>query len=121
MKPDGWSILTPRIVTADVEGLASFLRTVFGATGDVHPGRPAVLRIGDSNVMLSGVGPRPATPAFLYVYVADADATWRRAVEAGARSLEAPIDTPYGDRRGMVEDRWGNVWQIATFTPTSRP
>ena len=22
---------------------------------------------------------------------------------------------PYGDRRGMVEDRWGNVWQIATY------
>jgi len=29
--------------------------------------------------------------------------------------LEEPSDMPYGDRRGMVEDRWGNVWQIATF------
>jgi uncharacterized glyoxalase superfamily protein PhnB len=24
---------------------------------------------------------------------------------------------PYGDRRAMVEDKWGNVWQIATFGP----
>jgi PhnB protein len=64
--------------------------------------------------MLSEVGPRPATPAFVYVYVADADATYRRAIAAGARSIEEPIDTPYGDRRAMVEDAWGNAWQIAT-------
>jgi uncharacterized glyoxalase superfamily protein PhnB len=31
--------------------------------------------------------------------------------------VEPPGDMPYGDRRAMVEDRWGNVWQIATFRP----
>jgi len=112
--PDGWHSLTPRIVTEDVAGLVEFLRLAFGATGEVHAQRPAVMRIGDSILMISTVGPRAAMPAFLYVYVDDADATYRRAVKAGATSLEAPIDTPYGDRRGMVEDRWGNVWQIAT-------
>jgi PhnB protein len=71
--------------------------------------------VGDSTIMISSAGPRPAMPAFLYVYVDDADATYRRAMDAGARSLEEPLDTPYGDRRGMVEDRWGNVWQVATF------
>jgi PhnB protein len=50
----------------------------------------------------------------LVIYVENADVTWQRAVIAGALSLEAPSDTPYGDRRGMVKDRWGNVWQIAT-------
>jgi PhnB protein len=72
------------------------------------PSARPVMRIGDSNVMISEVGPRPVTPAFPYVYVDDADATYRQAVEAGARSLEQPLDTPYGDR-------WGNVWQIAMF------
>jgi uncharacterized glyoxalase superfamily protein PhnB len=113
--PTGWHSLTPRIVTEDVAGLVEFLKVAFGATGDVHADRPAVMRIGDSVIMISSVGPRAAVPAFLYAYVDDADATYRRALEAGARSLEEPIDTPYGDRRGMVEDRWGNVWQIATF------
>jgi PhnB protein len=47
--------------------------------------------------------------AFLYVYVDDADATFRTAVAAGARAIEVPTDTPYGDRRGMVEDSWGNT------------
>jgi len=113
--PDGWHSLTPRVVTGDVEGLVQFLRVVFDASGEVHADRPAVMRIGDSVLMISSVGPRPAMAAFLYVYVDDADETYRRAVGAGATSLEAPIDTPYGDRRGMVGDAWGNVWQIATF------
>ncbi|HEY8091680.1 MAG TPA: VOC family protein [Polyangiaceae bacterium] len=114
-RPEGWHSLTPRIVTDDVAGLVSFLRDVFAATGEVESGRPTVLRIGDSHAMISATGPRPATAAFLYAYVDDADATHARAVELGARSLEAPGDTPYGDRRGMIEDRWGNVWQIATY------
>ena len=53
--------------------------------------------------------------AFLYVYVSDTDATYRRALDAGARALEAPSVTPYGDRRCMVEDKWGKTWQIATY------
>ena len=112
--PDGWHSLTPRIVVDVVVGLVEFLRQVFDATGELHPDRPAVMQIGDSVIMISSVGPREAMPAFLYLYVEDADAIYRRAVQAGAQSLEEPSDMPYGDRRGMVQDRWGNVWQIAT-------
>ncbi len=55
--------------------------------------------------------------AFLYVYVHDADATYQRAVRAGATTIEAPLDTPYGDRRATVRDPWGNVFQIAQRLP----
>src|SRR5262244_188598 len=112
--PSGWHSVTPRIVVGDVAGLVEFLRRTFGATGEFHADRPAVIQIGDSMLMISSVGPRAAMPAFLYVYVDDADAIYARALEAGARSLEEPFDTPYGDRRGMLQDSWGNVWQIAT-------
>jgi uncharacterized glyoxalase superfamily protein PhnB len=64
--------------------------------------------------MISDAGVRDPMGAFLYVYVEDSDMVYRRAVEAGARTLEEPVDTPYGDRRCMVEDEWGNTWQIAT-------
>jgi uncharacterized glyoxalase superfamily protein PhnB len=107
--------VTPRIVADDVAGLLAFVKRVFDGAGELLPDRPTVAWIGDSAIMLSGAGPRPATPAFLYVYVANADATYRRALEAGSRSLEEPVDTPYGDRRAMVQDGWGNVWQIATY------
>jgi uncharacterized glyoxalase superfamily protein PhnB len=78
------------------------------------------MKIGDSLVMVSGAGPRQATSSFLYLYVDDADATYARAVKAGGQSIEAPADMPYGDRRAMVEDPCGNVWQIATRVRGSR-
>jgi len=71
--------------------------------------------------MISDVGLRGPMPAFLYVYVPDADATYRRALESGARSIEEPSDMPYGDRRCMVEDKWGNIWQIATHMREAAP
>ena len=75
--------------------------------------------IGDSLLMISDAGIRNSMTAFLYVYVNDTDATFKRAVAAGARAVEDPSETPYGDRRCMVEDEWGNTWQIATYTPKS--
>ena len=112
--PEGWHRVTPRLVVHDPAALVEFLKQAFGATGDFRTDRPSVIRIGDSLVMVSGVGPRDAMPAFLYLYVDDIDATYKRALEVGV-SLEEPGDTPYGDRRGMVQDPCGNVWQIATY------
>jgi PhnB protein len=112
--PEGWHSVTPRLVVSDPARMVEFLRQAFGATGDLETERPSVIKIGDSLVMISSVGPHEAMPAFLYVYVDDIDTTYKRALEAGAVSLEEPLDTPYGDRRGMVEDPCGNVWQIAT-------
>lgn len=115
-KPVGWPSVIPRIVTRDVAGLAGFLRDGFGAEGDVRSGAPTEIRIGDSIILISdGGGVREAMPAFLYVYVQDADETYRRAIAAGAESIETPADTPYGDRRATVRDAWANVWQIATY------
>jgi PhnB protein len=110
----GYHIVTPRIVARDAAKLVEFLRAVFGARGDVVERGPTELRIGDALILVSEAVARDATPAFLYVYVNDADATYHRALAAGARSLEPPAVVSYGDRRCMVQDAWGNVWQIAT-------
>jgi uncharacterized glyoxalase superfamily protein PhnB len=111
--PAGFHSLTPRIVVADVAAMVDFLRAVFGATGDQPAGRPAEIRIGDSLIMVTAADERDLFPAFLYVYVDNADEKYRRAVGAGAETIEAPTDTPYGDRRAMVRDPFGNVFQIA--------
>jgi len=112
--PEGRHTITPRIVAPDARGLVTFLKQVFGAAGEYQEASPSFVVIGDSMIMISDAGPRPSTPAFLYVYVADTYTTYRRALEAGARSIEEPFNTPYGDRRCMVTDNWGNTWQIAT-------
>jgi PhnB protein len=118
---DGWQAVIPRIVVPDPANLVNFLRQVFDAEGEFHPGRPAEIRIGDSIVMVSdGGGLRDAMPAFLYVYVENTDSTYGRAIAAGASSMEEPARMPYGDRRAMVKDPWGNLWQIATHEREAR-
>jgi PhnB protein len=113
---NGWHTVTPRIVVQDPKALIDFIKKVFHAQGEFRAGAPAEIRIGDSLVMVSGGGGlRDATPAFLYVYVDDADSCYQRAIATSeATSLEEPSDRPYGDRRAMVKDSWGNTWQIAT-------
>jgi PhnB protein len=111
--PPGYQTLTPRMVVPDVLAEVNFLRAVFGATGEAHADRPAELRIGNSTLLISSAGERELFPAFLYVYVEDADSVYQRALAAGAISIEPPRDTPYGDRRAMVRDMAGNMFQIA--------
>jgi len=111
--PKGWHNVTPRLVVTDPAGLVQFLKAAFGASGDFVTTGPSQMRIGDSIIMVSAIGPRAATSSFFYLYVDDADATYMRALKAGAMSLEEPTDMPYGDRRGMVRDPYGNDWQIA--------
>ncbi len=112
--PSGWPRVIPRIAVEEPECLVRFIKQVFGATGKFHTGRPSELRIGDSLIMVGSTHEREAMPTFLYVYVEDADAVFRLSQERGAKSLEEPHDTPYGDRRAMIRDPWGNLWQIAT-------
>ena len=111
--PHGYHTMTTRVVVPDVTAQVAFLRATFDAEGDVVAGRPVELRIGDSLMMIAEAGERDLFPCFLYVYVDDADATYERAVGAGASTIEAPLDTPYGDRRAMVRDPFGNLFQIA--------
>ncbi|HEY6246384.1 MAG TPA: VOC family protein [Pyrinomonadaceae bacterium] len=115
MLPEGWHNITPRIVVNQAREFVDFLKHVFLATGDYEDQRPTVVQIGDSKIMVTEAGVRPASNAFLYVYVANMDETYQRACNLGARTIEEPVLTPYGDRRCMVEDPWGNIWQIATY------
>ena len=111
--PVGWHTVTPRIVAHNAKGLVEFLHDVLGAEGKYQSKAPSVITIGDSKLMIGEAGERKPNAAFLYVYVQDPDAVYRRALAHGATSIEEPLETPYGDRRCMIEDRWGNTWQIA--------
>ena len=112
--PDGWHSVTPRLVVPDPAAEVGFLRAAFGATGEFHDDRPSEIRIGDSMLMITGTGAREPMPALLYLYIEDTDAAYERALASGAESLEAPLDTPYGDRRAIIRDPANITWQIAT-------
>ena len=118
-KPDGHSTVSPYLIVAGASRTIDFLKAVFGAIelnrftdgdGDiVH----AEVRIEDSVVMLAdgGAGHTPQ-PAHVHVYVLDVDATYRRALEAGASSVQAPVKKHDPDKRGGVKDPGGTTWWI---------
>jgi len=112
--PEGWHTVTPRLFVSAPARLVEFLKLAFGATGEYREDGPTDIRIGDSIVMVSSTEFREGTALFLYLYLEDPDATYRRAISAGATSLEEPQDMFYGDRRATVRDPFGNTWQIAT-------
>lgn len=120
--PDGFHAVTPYLTVEGADQVIGFLKKVFDAKESTRIERPdgkighAEVRIGDSAIMISeaGGGTCVASPATLYVYVADADAAYKRALKAGSVSMMEPADMFWGDRYGAVKDRSGNTWGIAT-------
>jgi uncharacterized glyoxalase superfamily protein PhnB len=51
---------------------------------------------------------------FQFIYVRDVDTTYRRALEAGAVSVQEPVRKQDEDKRGGVKDSGGTTWWIAT-------
>ncbi|MBA0086044.1 MAG: VOC family protein [Acidobacteria bacterium Pan2503] len=135
-----WYIATPKHWTAGPEGLPSvqpylhlreahhmipFMEAAFGAEAlGVHKSSQgmvlhATMRIGNATLEIDEAhGQYQPKPCHLHVYVPDTDATYQRALGAGATSIEPPRDAPYGDRAAGVKDPFGNSWFIATYQGT---
>jgi PhnB protein len=127
----GFKTLTPYITVQNAPELIDFVKQVFdaeetlrttGPTGGIH----CELRVGNSMVMVGGGGPGSAwsgtpRPTSIHVYVADCDATYQRALKAGATSVMQPTDQPYGERQATVKDASGNNWFIAFPTYLGDP
>jgi PhnB protein len=117
--PAGYNTITPYLTVERAEELLDFLKQAFGAvetfrtTGSAG-GLHAEVRIGDSRLMVGGGKGIEEFPTSLHLYVPDADAVYQRALEAGATSLEEPVDQFYGDREAGVKDPTNNHWWIAT-------
>ena len=119
--PAGQPRVTPYLVVEGAADCLSFIRDVFGGeermrmdTGDGRVGH-AEIAIGDSLLMVADAGgEHPVQTAMLHVYVEDCDATFQRALDAGATALRDPADQFYGDRSAQLRDRFGNEWSLAT-------
>jgi uncharacterized glyoxalase superfamily protein PhnB len=120
-KPEGYTSVAPYLIVDGADRTIAFLRTVFGAEeirrfaapdgGIMH----AEVRLDDTVVMLGDAGPGyPSVPAHVHVYVPDVDATYARALAAGATSVRAPEQQGDDDKRGGVKDAGGTTWWIGT-------
>ncbi len=120
-KPEGYPRVSPYPIVDGAARTIEFLVRVFDAVElrrIVEPGGRVVhaeVRIGDSVVMLGEGGEGwPPMPSHVHVYVEDVDATHALALEAGAVSVQEPIQQGDEDRRGGVRDPAGTTWWIAT-------
>ena len=125
--PEGYHAVTPYLIGAAGKVL-DFVKSTFDAQETFRMPGPnnsiahAEFRIGDSNLMISDGGQEyPAMPCSLYVYVNDVDATYKRALKAGAASLKEPANQFYGDRTASVRDAAGNIWGIGTHIEDVAP
>jgi uncharacterized glyoxalase superfamily protein PhnB len=117
--PEGYGIVTPWIISSDTTGLLDFIAKAFGARDvfslEIGGGRigHAEARIGDSVIMGFDAAPDwPFTPAFLRIYVEDADNTVDRACAAGATMVTELGNSAWGDRGARIRDPFGNIWWI---------
>jgi PhnB protein len=120
-KPAGYSSVSPYLIVDGAEGTVAFLTRTFGARelrrlADPEGGiRHVEVQLDDSTLMLADGGPgHPPVPSHVHVYVPDVDAAYRRALEAGAESVQAPAQKDDPDRRGGVRDPGGTTWWIGT-------
>jgi PhnB protein len=116
---DTYHTVTPYLVVPDADAELAFLKAAFGGTeaqcqrNADNTVMHAEMKIGDSLVMLGQAnGPWTPRPAALYLWVEDVDATYARALQAGATSESEPEDKPYGHRNAGVIDQNGVTWWI---------
>ena len=117
---EGSQTVTPFLHPKGADEVMEFIQRAFGGevTFRFDEGgvvRHASMKIGSSTIYMGEAhGEAQPTPAMFYLYVEDADAMYRRALDAGAKSEIAPADQPYGDRNGAVYDPFGNLWYLST-------
>ena len=127
--PPGMHTVTPHLVCAGAANAIEFYKEAFGATEVDRLAGPdgklmhAMLRIGDSALMLvdefpemGARGPQAlgGTSVTIHLSVPDVDASFARAVKAGASPRMPVMDMFWGARYGMLVDPFGHQWSIAT-------
>lgn len=119
-RPPGFHTVNAYLFIAEPEALIAFLKTVFYATEINRSMNPTdgtvgncILQIGDASIMISQAsGQFEGMRTSLYLFVADVDEIFDRAVANGAEVVFAPTDMDYDDRQGGIVDPAGNYWWI---------
>ena len=134
--PPGMHSVTPHLVCAGAADAIAFYKKAFNAQELAQLAGPdgklmhGMIKIGDSMLMLvdeypqwDSLGPkaRNGTSVTLHLYVEDADAQFKQAIDAGC-SVRMPLaDMFWGDRYGVVQDPFGHLWSIATHVRDVSP
>jgi PhnB protein len=116
------------LVNRGADQVIKFAENAFGAKERFRLPGPkgtighAEIEIGDSLIMIADADERnKAMPAMIHLYLEDVDSLYRRALDAGATSIQEPKNQFYGDRNAGVQDAAGNKWYISTHVEDVPP
>jgi PhnB protein len=129
--PEGMNTITTELwYNGNCMQAVEFYKKAFGAEtiGEISKAPDgksvihAMLKIGNSNIMMADVwpgnyetGPVNTATAGLFLYVEDCDKLYNQALKAGCMVVNEMVDAFWGDRMGKVKDPYGHCWSIATF------
>jgi len=129
MRPEGASVIIPRLVCQDPDAEITFCARTFDAIEGVRRPAPdggvahALMTIGPAMIMIEREWPTVtsrapkldgSSPVVIFVYVDDVDLTLERAVAGGAQVLIPAKDQFWGDRTAWIMDPSGHVWTVAS-------
>lgn len=121
---DGFSTVTPYVIVSDADAFFAFASQAFAATETYRMegeqgGTHVELAIGNSKIMV-GESEQAATPAYLFLYVDEAEVVYSAAIEAGATEMMPLRNGRFSEEvGGAVTDPFGNGWFIAQHGPRS--
>lgn len=120
-KPTGYNSVSPYLIVTGADQTLKFLTDVFGAQEIRRFPTPdgrimhSEIRLDDTVLMIAdSTEGWPAMPAHVHVYVPDVDATYLKALKAGATSVQEPVKKQDDDKRGGFTDAGGTTWWIGT-------
>jgi PhnB protein len=133
--PEGYHSITPGLTCKEAARAMDFYKNVFGATEIMRMPGPdgkvmhGELRIGDSVIFVSdefpGTSSAPApgatNPVYIFMYTENVDATFNRALAAGAKVDMPLMDQFWGDRYGKITDPFGHQWGLAQHVEDVAP
>ncbi|WP_417523230.1 VOC family protein [Marinovum sp.] len=130
--PRGYRTCTAALAVANVPAALAFYEAAFDAKvqardSEAEP-RFATIKVGSSMLFVTegwaGHGHQPtpgAASVAHHMYVEDVDASFARAVEAGAQVLAEPELAYWGERCATLSDPMGHVWTLATRVEALTP
>ena len=135
--PQGFHTLTPHLIVRDADQAIEFYKKAFGAQLLGEAARMpngkimhALMRIGDSNLMLNDEMPSygalsplsgGSSSVTIHIYTPNVDAAFQRATDAGAKVTMPLMDQFWGDRYGIVTDPYGHKWSLAAHVKDMSP
>lgn len=118
--PQGYQQVMPYLILKDAAGFSQFCKEVFSATEKMKHLREdgeimhAEIQIGESTIMFGEASDQwTVQNAGLFVYVANADEAYQKALDKGATTVTELSEQPYG-KTGGVKDPFGNTWWITS-------